>query len=492
MTEGPAADAVEAGYAQHVALLLGAILALKLALLFWLGPALFPDSHGYIALGDDILASRRWLDDGGWLSGPEPLAVARPYGYPLLIALAKLIAGGQFAYLVAAVQCMASVAALALVAAALPALVRDVSIRYAVLALAAVSGASLYDDVILSDSLYASLFILVTFAIVLDMTGRVRLGAGALAGLGMAWGLSIWIRDVGLYFTLFPLIGVVLAGRLRSHRTRALLAALAAFLAPALALVALHMLWNAHRTGHAFLSVAASVNWLWPSTNIATLGLGDPFDGSDLVSQAARSHAIKPGLAGMYRLVAILWRDYGLDPSEIGRATFSHFVGMLAHHPFAYLASVAANFQLERLADFLLNPLANFNDFLQLGPTATPRIIPGVRELHAMPQAAAIWHAALFGPLLLALEIAALAGLAVITLGTPVMALRRWRRALRGRAAAAAYLWLTFMGLTGAYALLHLEMRYVLPVIPAALVALGYCLDGVRWRHPIGLASGKE
>ncbi|HUI17097.1 MAG TPA: hypothetical protein VL244_05485 [Alphaproteobacteria bacterium] len=492
MSEGSATGALEAGYARQVALLLGVILALKLALLFWLGPALFPDSHGYIALGDDILASRRWLDDGDWLSGPQPLAIVRPYGYPLLIALAKLAAGDRFAYLVASIQCMASVAALALVAAALPALVRSTALRYAVLVLAAVSGASLYDDVILSDSLYASLFILVAFAIVLDLTGRVRLGAGALAGLGVAWGLSIWLRDVGLYFTLFPLIGLVLASRLHAQGSRALLAALAAFLAPVLVLVAVHMLWNAHRTGHAFLSVAASVNWLWPSANIASLGLGDPFDGSDLVSQAAKSHAIKPGLAGMYQLVDLLWRDYGLDPAAIGHATFSHFVAMLGRHPFAYLASVAVNLQPERLADFLLNPLANFNDFLQLGPTAAPRVIPGVRELRAMPHAQALWHAALLGPLLLALGIAALAGLALIALGTPVIAFRRRHREPPGRAAAVAFLWLTFMGVTGAFALLHLEMRYVLPVLPAALVALGYCLDGVRLPRPIGLASAKK
>ena len=42
------------------------------------------------------------------------------------------------------------------------------------------------------------------------------------------------------------------------------------------------------------------------------------------------------------------------------------------------------------------------------------------------------------------------------------------------------------MGVIGAFALLHLEMRYVLPVIPAALVSLGYCLDGVPWRRREG------
>lgn len=483
MTHSTAADAAGRGYALKAGLLLGAILALKLLLLFWLGASLFPDSYGYLTLGDDILASRRWLDDGAWLSGPQPLAILRPYGYPLLIALAKLVSPSHFALLAAGVQCVASVAALAVVAAALPALVRRAALRYAILVLAAISGSSLYDVVVLSDSIYASLFIAVVFLIVMEMTGQLRLGAGALLGLGMAWGSSIWMRDVGLYFTLFPLIGLVLCDRLRAKGILALLGSLAAFLLPVIALVAIHMLWNAHRTGHALLSVVNSVNWLWPSINVQTLGLGNPFDGSDLVSRIAMSHDIAPGLAGMYQLVNILWREYGLDPLEIRHATFSHFLAMLGRHPFAYLATVVHNLQLERLANLLLNPLANLNDFLQLGPRASARVIPGVRELREMPRAGLFWNAATFGPPLLALEIVALAELAVLAIGTPLMALRRRRSEPRGRHRAAAFLWLTFMGVIGAFALLHLEMRYVLPVIPAALVSLGYCLDGVPWRR---------
>ena len=483
MSLAAATGAIEAGYARRAALLLGVILACKLLLLYWLGPGLFPDSHGYIALGDDILASRRWLNHGDWLGGPQPLAISRPYGYPLLVALAKLVAGSGFAWLLAAGQCLASVAALAVVALALPDLVRRSWLRYAVLVFAALSGASLYDQVILSDSLYASLFIVVVFTIALALTGRIRLGGGVLLGLGTAWGCSIWLRDVGLYFTVFPLLGLLLAGWVRQVKARTALAALAAFTAPVLLLVALHMSWNWHRTGHAFMSVTDSVNWLWPSTNIATLGLGDPYDGSDLVSRVARSRDIAPGLGGMYRLVNVLWRDYGLDPAEIDHATFEHFEIMLGRHPFAYLVSVAYNLQPERVADLLLNPLANFNDFLQLGPTASPRIVPGVRELMRMVREDLIWHAAFFGPFLFVLGTLALAGLAAIVFATPIMALRRWRGE-RGRPQAVAFLWLSFVGVVGAYALLHLEMRYLLPVVPAALTALAFCLDGLRWRLP--------
>ncbi len=465
-------------YGRGAALLLAAILALKLALLFWLGPSFFPDSHGYIAPADGLLAGH-WLDQLDWRSVPTPLAIQRPFGYPLLVALAKLAAGRDFGLALASLQCVASVAALGLVAAALAALIERPALRYAVLVLAALSGSALYDIVVLSDSIYASLFIVAVFAIAMDMTGQLRLGAGALAALGAAWGLSIWVRDVGVYFTLFPLIGLVMAGRVSGLRMAAILGSLVLFLAPAAALVALHMLWNLERTGLFVLSVGSdSINWLWPSANIAAMGLADPFDGGDFVSRVARSHALAAGLAGVFQLVDMLRRDYGLDPQQLDRVLFGHFTSVLARHPLAYLATIPHNLQIVRLAELLLDPLANFNDFLQLGPTASARVVPGMHELREMQREGLALNAAGLAPLLLALDVAALLGLAVIALATPIAALRRCRGGSCRRHAAAAFLWLTFMGLVGAYALLHLEMRYALPVIPAALACLGYCFDG--------------
>ncbi|MFI4988834.1 MAG: hypothetical protein ACHQF3_15510, partial [Alphaproteobacteria bacterium] len=192
----------------------------------------------------------------------------------------------------------------------------------------------------------------------------------------------------------------------------------------------------------------------------------------------------------MFQLIDILWREYGFDPLQIKHVTFAHFTTVLARHPLAYLATIPHNLQIERLADLLLNPLANINDFLQLGPTASPRVVPGMRELREMPRDGLWLNAVGLGPLLIALEVVAILGLALSVLATPILALRRFAAARRGRDAAAAFLWLTFMGVVGAYALVHLEMRYVLPVIPAALACLAYCLDGWAGRGRKEVASG--
>ncbi|MFI4988881.1 MAG: hypothetical protein ACHQF3_15745, partial [Alphaproteobacteria bacterium] len=329
MTAPAALQRAQDAYGHRAAILLAAILILKLLLLFWLGPSFFPDSNGYVTLGDDILAGR-WLDDVGWASGPIPLPILRPYGYPLVVALAKYAAGSHFALALAALQCIASTAALGIVATALAALVARPALRYAVIVLVALSGASLYDIVLLSDSLYASLFIAVVFLIALDMTGRHHRGQGAIVALGVAWGCSIWVRDVGLYFTLFPLIGLIVADRLRGARTAAVVGSLVLFLLPVVALLALHLLWNAHRTGHFLLSLGDSINWLWPSINIVAGGYANPYDGPDFASRVVRSHPLAPGLAGMFQLIDILWREYGFDPLQIKHVTFAHFTTVLA------------------------------------------------------------------------------------------------------------------------------------------------------------------
>jgi hypothetical protein len=467
-------------YGIQAALVLAVILALKLALLFWLGPSIFPDSGGYIAIGDSIVSGTHWLDDSGWGTGPTPTPILRPYGYPLLIALAKLVAAGQFSYALAILQCIASVAALAVVAAVLPGFVQAPFLRHAIIVLAAASGSSLFDIAILSDSLYASLFTTVIFLIVADFTNRFRLGPLACAALGAAWGYSIWLRESGLYFAALPLLGLAIAGWLRGLRAAAIAGSLAAFMAPVLGLVALHIAWNAQRTGHTFLSVGDAINWLWPSFNIAAMGLADPFDGTDIVSRSARGREIGQDLVGMNQLMMILWQDQGLEPHQIAHVTFAHFVAVVRHHPLAYLASVARNLQFERLANYLLNPLANLNDFLQLGPPVHDRIVPALRELREMIAAGHWLRAAKVGLFVLPFEVIAAAGLAVLVIATPIAAIGRLRMCVRGADVAAAFLWLTFVALVGAFALVHFEMRYALPVVPAALASLGYCID--RWR----------
>lgn len=487
----PIRAAADPRYFFWTILLLGVILAVKLGVLAALGPTFFNDTSAYLSLGDAILEGTRWLHDGGWGSDPTPIPLLRPYGYPLLVALAKLVSSAHFATILVAFQCLVSVASIVLVSHALVGVIASPAIRYAVLVLIAFSGSSLFDIALLSDGVYASIFVAITFVIAMDMVGLFRITPAWLLAFGFLWGYSTWVRDVGVYFTVFPLLGLLITGRLRKQDMRAILGAFALFLAPVAVMVALYIAWNVHRTGHVFLSITGSINWLWPSFNIRALGLADPFDTNDIVASIVHSHKIVQDLSGIYQVVEILWHEYKLDPLQIQQVTADHFRSVLAHHPLAYLASVAHNVRFERLADYLLNPLANFNDFLQLGPVVRHRVVPGMREVRQI-----LLHPHGMGNVVIALVVSAftaiaLAGLTVTLILTPILCRLRWRADKDRSAVAVAYLWFTFIGLVGAYALVHLEMRLALPVVPAALTCFGYCIDCTRpawsryikWHH---------
>jgi hypothetical protein len=448
-------------------ILLAVLLAVKLALLAALGPALFPDSALYLDLGRAVLDDPGWWRNGGWGSSFAPPALLRPWGYPLLIAATRRLAGDGFGTLLCVAQCLASTAVLAMLGRLARHLVGDGRRVTALLMLASLSGFVLFDGALLTDSLYTDLFL----AVMLTLASRTLCGPapGPVLGLilGVAWAASLSLRDVGLYHTVLPLAALALASR--RHRLGAgRMAGLGAcFLIPIACYVGLVMGWNDLRTGHPFFSITGGVNWLWPSVNIADRGLAQPFDCSDPVCRAARRHGVAKGMEGVNGLAEALWQDDGLDPVALGKVTLAHALGVARTHPVAFVASVLGNMQPAHLGDLAFNPLANLNELTRLHSALGARLVPALREA-----VQGIRHGA-WGLLpVLILEIllagAALAGLVLFVVGVPLAA---WRRGLSGAGGTVLFLWATAILFIASYSLVHLEMRHAMPVIPLVLLA---------------------
>ncbi|MTJ83699.1 MAG: hypothetical protein F8N37_22150 [Telmatospirillum sp.] len=458
------------------------LLAVKLGLLLALGPAPFPDSGLYLELGRRILEDPGWWRDGGWGSGFAPPALLRPYGYPLLIAAARSVAGPQaFGFWICALQCAASVGVLALFCRLALALSLCGPLLAAALLMAALSGFSLFDAALLTDSLYSVLFLLVLFILAAWMQGRGRPGPVSCLLLGLAWAASLSLRDVGLFHTVFPLAGLVLAARRAGAGPGRILALSAALLLPVVLFVALVVAWNGYRTGHSFYSITGGVNWLWPSVNIADRGLADPFACADAVCAAARAHGVGKGMDAVLGLADALWRDDGLDPVALGRVTFHHFLGVATAHPLAFVASVIGNMQPAHLADLAFNPLVNINEFCRLHPAIDARAVPALRELWASVRHGGFSSASLLAvPLLLlsaALAITALGGLLLFVAGAPLMVRRR---GLDPQSRVILFLWVVAVLFVGSYSIVHMEMRHAMPVIPLVLLVTGWTLRELR------------
>lgn len=449
----------------------------KIALLLTLGPAIFPDSGLYLQLGQDILDNPAWWRDGGWGTSFAPGALLRPYGYPLLVAAAKLLAGSQFALLLGVLQASVSVAVLGLFVWLAAGLLEDRRWLAGVTLLYVLSGFALFDIALLTDSLYSSLFLIVLLLLGAQIQGRLRPGWGSASLLGLAWAASLSLRDVGLFHTVLPLAGVVLAARRHGFSAGRTAILSGCFLLPVALFVAAIVAWNGFRAGHPFFSITGAVNWLWPSFNMADRGLANPFDCADLICKTAQAHGIGKGMEGVSSLIEALWNDAHLDPLALGHLTFRHFLGAVAAHPWAFLMTVLGNVQFSHLADLVFNPLANVNEFCRLHSALGERLVPGLRELFQ-----GLRHGD-FGviPALLISAVLAAASLVGLVVFLVAMPLAAWRRS-GARSVVIVYFWAVTVLFVGSYSIVHMEMRHAMPIVPLILLATAWAAKS--WRRP--------
>jgi len=469
LCQPPARSTLES-WPRGFALFLALLFVVKMAIILILGTVSFEDSGLYVHMGEMILSDPSWLTDGHWGLGLASDRLFRPYGYPLLIAAAKWTGGTHFWSLVALLQVAGSVAALALVGLMAKAFVTRPALWWAVVGLCALSSFQLFDTALLTDSLYASLFIIVMVTLVTATVRGRTLSHGLALMLGIAWALSISLRDVGLYYTILP-VAWLIAGTRKGGK---ILGLGTAFLLPIVGLVGLTLWWNLYRTGHLFFSLTGTLNWLWPSFNISDQGLGTPFDCADAVCGIVRDHDVGKGMAGVAAVADVLTVDWGLDPIALGKVSFAHFLSVVRTHPFAYLVTIINNMRFDRLADLAFNPLANLNDFIQLGPVIRQRMLPGTRELFRQIKQGDLATI----PLFLTVGIPHLLswlGLALFLAGAPLVALKRLGQ--ERRAAAMLGLWITVFIFIGGYSLVHMETRHALPIVPFILVAAAWVVE---------------
>lgn len=490
------------------------VFAAKLILASTVAPAVWPDTAGYLAFTDALLDPHRsWLLNEDWGLEPSPGLFLRTAGYPLLLAAARLVGGDWAPTLVLVFQTILSCAAL-LVAYRLYAFLTDrFAWRMAFLFLTASSLSLLFDVSLLSDSLYASLFLFGVLPWIGCLIGAWRGRWWWWPLMGIGWGWSIWTRDAGLYFTLLPvLLGLVLAvGGLRpstrisapsaaSGRRAALswLMAVAMFVGPVVGMVAAYRAWNEARTGHAFLSIVSQHNWARPVFDMAATGLVDPFARNDRIGEVVRADHIRYPFPDHLAYIDHLFEVDGLSSLEIQRLALAKFLDTVKSFPLAYLAEVVETARLDRVAFTLTDPIYNANAFLQYGPIVGHRVVPGVPDLVRAVRKRGEAGALVPLVVIVAARVVSVALFALFAIGAPWMVVR----AMTGRGAEGAAwnattrmvacCWFGFFLICGAYALVHFEDRHALPVIPLGVIGVLLVLhDAIgRVRTRLGGGSG--
>ena len=481
--------------------ILASAAVVKVALLFAVGPSIQPDSPAYISYADSILSGAAFHPFDFNHSGALPELAFRMAGYPLLIAGSKLLSALYWPDLLVLIQGLATLLTVAVVFVVIRCAFHTKWIPCLVAILYLFSESLLWDNAIVSDSLYSSFFTIVIFMLLGDFVGSWRLSQLSVFGLGGVWGLSLLFRDSGTYFTILPLLLLFMNALRNKSGGWNIALLLASFLLPVCCIVASYVAFNWYRTGVAFFGITGVANWLRPVFDMAALHYAQPFQGHDIVSEAMSGRPSVYDFPAQVQFLNALQERCDCDPVKLQAIVFHKYLATIHAHPFAYLAVVCHNFNFLGLGSLLADPIFTLNQFLELGTRVGRRIIPGL----SMRQLAELRTNFSIGELLAMLVATISTTISTVlfisfVLGVPWLAFRTWRKrtVANSELIVACFAWVGFMGFSIAFSMVHYEARHALPILCLGMMGIGYAIERympsaykllIRWPHRLHRSS---
>jgi 4-amino-4-deoxy-L-arabinose transferase-like glycosyltransferase len=466
--------------ASTLALTFAGIAVLKLALLMAYGPIFTPDTGGYVGYAEAMRASRAWMSDAGLSQGAVPIFAIRMIGYPAMIAAGMAIVGDAWPYVIILTQF-----ALSLVTGfALYRLALEVGFAPLVALIAVVAGMlSLpltYDQTILTDSFYTSFIVLAVVALTHGAVTRQRLSWQQTALAGLLFVLAFLLRDSMqvLILALVPLIAlrVWLHGR---EQWRWSLLCCVLIVAPLFVVAESYKGWNAYRTGERFATTVAQITVMHGLAKIAPTDPGLFAGTTPLDRVGARLFRVDP-FGEVSAANHELFKE-GYKATDIARMAFAHYFRSWRERPATMLRLFKRNTS-ERVAKLTVRPIGTIcetREFANGAPTCYDyrdlyRAIP--TGFAGLPWSAPLFFAAQTVELTISIAIFALFFLVV-----PVIVLRRAvgkDGGLDELTLTFAAFWTVYVAWYVAHGIVHVEDRYMAPVLPLSLLA--------------GLFAGKE
>jgi hypothetical protein len=435
------------------------LLAVKFGVLLIFGPTVQLDSSGYLTYADAILTGDFWHVD--LTTDPMPVTLTRMIGYPAVIAASKILAGRDWAWAVVLFQFAVSLWATVMVYRLARAFRLGVWISLAVVAAQATSMQFMVDQAVLTDSLTGSTVTIATCILGLIVLRRATAPLPVYLGAGALIAVAFLMRDV-IAFLAVGLIPLAVAAALVQRSRLRQLAACALVFLPLIATHVAYTQWNRARVGSA---VAASIS---QAALFGALIEAAHFDHSIFAGSTPIDEVGRPLLAEMeagqhgYEAEAnvALHRDYGWDAVRINHEVTLAFVRVWRDHPRAMIFHVFHHISETQLHQ-AVRPIETVRDVL-LWNTGSSHDFGAERAVKAgnwwmIPAVFANW---------LSMTASVLVFLAFVIV-TPIRLVREGWNAETG---VSIGLWCFYFTVGGLYATVHLEPRYLTPVVAGSIV----------------------
>lgn len=447
------------GTPKPVLIAFAAIVAVKLGVLLMFGAATQLDTTDYVRYADAILSGEFHHVD--LAADPMPITLRRPMGYPAVIAAAKIVTGSHWAWAVVLFQYTISLLATAMVYRLGRAFHLGVWLSVGVIAAQATAMQFVVDQAVLSDSLTGSAMT-IAICILSLITLRnepvslfVYLGAGALIAF------AFLMRDVIAYVAvgLVPLAAA--AALVERSRLRQLAAGALIFL-PLIATDVGYTQWNRVRVGAPVVTSTSQAVLIGALIEAAHFD-HSIFSGSTPIDEVGRPllEAMEAGQHGYeYEANVALHRDYGWDAVRINHEVTSAYLRAWRDHPRAMIFHIFHHVSETQLHQ-AVRPIETVRDVL-LWNTGSSHDFGAERAVKSgnwwmIPAVIANWLS----------QTASVLVFLAFFLVTPIRLVREGWTAETG---VAAGIWCFYLTVGGLYAAVHLEPRYLTPVVAGSIV----------------------
>jgi len=435
------------------------IVAVKLGVLLIFGPASQYDTLGYRNYADAILSGAfRHVD---LAADPMPITLTRMIGYPSVIAAANVIAGRDWTWAVVLFQFAVSLWATVMVYRLARAFRLGVWTSLCVVAAQATSMQFMVDQAVLTDSLTGSTMTIATCILGLIVLRGATAPLPLYLGAGAFIAVAFLIRDV-IAFLAIGLVPLAVAAALVQRSRLRQLAACALVFLPLIATHVAYSQWNRARVGSA---VAASISQaaLFGALIEAAHFDHSIFSGSTPIDEVGRPllEAMEAGQHGYEAEANVaLHRDYGWDAVRINHEVTLAYLRAWRDHPRAMIFHVFHHISETQLHQ-AVRPIETVRDVL-LWNTGSSHDFGAERAVRngnwwMIPAVIAKWLS----------DTASVFVFLAFFVITPIRLVREGWTAETG---VSAGIWCFYLTVGGLYATVHLEPRYLTPVVAGSIV----------------------
>ena len=425
-----------------------------------------PDSGGYLTYAEMMLSGP--LPSGEALLGSSysPIPLYRTPGYPAVLAVLQHASTTHWMLLLLGVQVLAQALLAAYAHRVGLALGLNPTLAFIAALMPAAGSVAVFQSAVMTDALFGAIF--GAAMLLLLHAALVPGGIGKLVIAGLMLGVGVAVREA----TLYLLLGLVPAALMATSKGRRLVG-FAAIMAPPLLASGLIMADHYRRSGHAVLSTSKQVVMVQALMPLVVRGV-PVFEGETLFLTTAREVIIGSDYHSIHRLNARLFED-GMTAPEIASAASANYAHAWREHPAEMLRAAATRLPVKML----------WITFMPVDTAADVHRQSGEpRPWFGRPEA--LWRRAMEGsvfalPILLALWLGRAIGLAV-TIGAIALPFLMARS--DSRRAAVICAWLATGAFVAVYLPVHLEQRYLIPIVPMLCLLGGLTFQAAydAWR----------